>query len=99
MIRMMRKNVLVGLGNTINRLGAELIETPDIYKQIDSRGKILSVGSKCKKIKQEDIGKECLIDIIHFSEYRLSPKLCAQYGLEGWNFIVNEDNIQLLMEK
>lgn len=100
MLKMIRKNVLVDLGPPCNVLGANLIEVPDKYKRISSRGKIVSVGHHCQSIEQDAVGKECIIGINHNPESKFNPKTSEKLGLKPhWHFIIHEKLIHTILDK
>lgn len=100
MLKMMRRMVLVDMGPVIDQLGAELIETPEKYKRIPNIGTIISIGPKCRTMKREDLGEECLIPNVKYSEYKFNPNSSANLGLKKhWHFMLLEDDIQLVIHK
>lgn len=94
---MMRRMVLVDLGNQINHLGSTLIETADKYKRVPNTGTIISIGPKCRQIKREDLGRECLVPVICYDD-RLSPLASELVGLKKhWHAMVLEDDVELMI--
>ena len=91
---MLRSNVLVDCGPTISRWKSDLIVAPDAYKQINAKGKIVSIGSKCSRLSQKDVGREVVIGIIRDENARLPPESAKKLGLPAhWHFIADETKV------
>lgn len=98
-LKMMRKNVLVKVGQLQNTLGAKLVELPDKYKLKPSRGFICDVGPKCVRFGDKDIGNEVVVGIEHDAERWISPTHSEQYGMSrDWHVIMHEDKIAYEIE-
>lgn len=100
MIKPLRRLVLVDVGPVINALGAKLIETPDCYKRMNSMGRIVNVGSRCRTVTQSDIGKKCILGLIKAEGDRIGPKSAKSMGLkEHWHCLTSETRIISVLEE
>lgn len=98
-MKMLRRNVLIDLGPAVNVLGSTLIETPDVLKRMNAKGKILSVGPKCLKLDPDMVGQEVIIETVTNQERVLLPRHAEAFGLKPhWHAIAHEDKISLLLE-
>jgi len=99
MVRVLRRNVLVDMGELTNLVGAKLIEVPEAYKRINSRGKIVHVADGCRILDKSHIGRECVIGVIRHADNRIPPRQAKEMGLnEHWHFIVPETQIHTVLE-
>lgn len=99
MKKVLRKNLVIDFGKTIDQLGSELIHTPDQYKRINNIGTIVLVGEGCQYFTHKDINKKVIVGQWNRMDCRFSPKAAKSLGLkERWHFIVPEQHIECLLE-
>lgn len=92
---MLRRNVLIDMGPRVNRTGSDLIETPDLYKLINSEGKIVAVAPQCRLVRQDQIGSRCIMGIVRNIEDRIPPQQAEKFGLnKHWHFLIHEKYVQ-----
>lgn len=99
MLQVMRQSVLVDSGQTVNTLGAMLIETPDAYKKLNPFGVIVSVGPKCRLVSMADVGRRVLLGLVRNEEDRIRPAEAKRLGLKPhWHYIAHESKIDMIVE-
>lgn len=97
---MLRRNVLVDLGESAANWASEVVVAPEAYKRLNNTGKILSVANQCEKLTADDIGKQAFIRGRNDVEGRLmDPAFSRACGLVGhWHVILHEQDVIAVVE-
>lgn len=98
-MKMLRRNVLLDMGELVGRYKTVLVELPDTSKAINIMGNIVSVAKGCRQFGEKDIGKKVIMKIFHDGDSRFSPEMSEQLGLKKhWHVIAHEEKLQCYIE-
>jgi hypothetical protein len=96
---MLRQNVLVDCGKSVARWDDSIIECPEAYKQVNVRGKLVSVSDNCVLFNKKDIGKEVVVSPMQDFSRRLDQNFSKSLGLDPhWHVIISEKKVVFAIE-